>query len=60
VVQAALAEGIELRSLTYYTSRVATPECAVAPGLVLGFSAITPADIAHGLGVLAKVLRSAR
>jgi GntR family transcriptional regulator/MocR family aminotransferase len=60
VVQAALAQDIELRALSYYTSRVATPECAVAPGLVLGFSAVTPTEIAHGLAVLTKVLRNAR
>ena len=57
VALAALAAGIEVRPLSYYASRVATPECATAPGLVLGFSAIAPPEIAHGLTVLAKVLR---
>lgn len=60
VAQAALAAGIEVRPISYYESRVATPACATAPGLVLGFSAIIPAEIAHGLSVLAKVLRAAR
>ena len=60
VAQAALAAGIEVRPISYYESRVATPACATTPGLVLGFSAIVPAEIAHGLGVLAKVLRAAR
>jgi GntR family transcriptional regulator/MocR family aminotransferase len=60
LAQAVLAAGVEVRPLSYYASRVATPECAVGPGLVLGFSAIAPAEITHGLGVLAKVLRAAR
>jgi GntR family transcriptional regulator / MocR family aminotransferase len=60
VAQAALARGLEVRPLSYYTSQVATPECAVGPGLVLGFAAITPARIDEGLGVLTEVLRSLR
>ncbi|MES2015257.1 MAG: PLP-dependent aminotransferase family protein [Pseudomonadota bacterium] len=60
VAQAALAAGVEVRPLSYYVNRMATPACAVRPGLVLGFSAIAPAEIAHGLAVLAKVLRGAR
>jgi GntR family transcriptional regulator/MocR family aminotransferase len=60
VTRAALEKCIELRPLAYYASPVATPECATAPGLVLGFSAIAPAQIAQGLAVLAKVLRGAR
>ena len=60
VAQAALEEGIEVRPLSYYANRMATPECAIAPGLVLGFSGVTATEIAHGLGVLAKVLRKAR
>jgi GntR family transcriptional regulator/MocR family aminotransferase len=58
VARAALDAGIELRALSYYANRLATPECAVVPGLLLGFSAIAPPEIAHGLGVLAKVLRN--
>ena len=60
VVRDALAKGVELRPLSYYANRVATPACAVAPGLLLGFSAISPAEITHGVGVLASVLREAR
>jgi GntR family transcriptional regulator/MocR family aminotransferase len=60
VSQVALASGIEVRPLSYYENRKATIECATAPGLLLGFSAIAPADIARGLDVLAKVLRQAR
>ena len=60
VVREALVKGVELRPLSYYANRVATPACAVAPGLLLGFSAIPPAEIIHGVGVLASVLRQAR
>jgi GntR family transcriptional regulator/MocR family aminotransferase len=59
VARMALEQGVEVRPLSYYESRVATPECAIEPGLLLGFSAIAPADIARGLEVLAGVLRSA-
>ena len=57
VARMALAQGVEVRPLSYYISRVATPECAIAPGLLLGFSSVKPADIKHGLEVLGKVLR---
>lgn len=60
VAQAALKQGLELRPLSYYASALATPECAVAPGLVLGFAAIAPPAIDAGLRVLAKVLRGLR
>ncbi|HEY0062888.1 MAG TPA: PLP-dependent aminotransferase family protein [Telluria sp.] len=60
VVAAALAQGIEVRGLSYFASPSAVPECAVAPGLLLGFAALQPAEIAHGLKVLARVLRSQR
>jgi GntR family transcriptional regulator/MocR family aminotransferase len=60
VAQAAAQQGIELRPLSYYISAGATQECAVAPGLVLGFASLTPSDIAHGLEVLGRVLRSFR
>jgi len=58
VVQAALARGVEMRPLSYYANRVAVPECAVDPGLVLGFAAVTPRDIAAGLKVLRAILRA--
>jgi GntR family transcriptional regulator/MocR family aminotransferase len=57
VVQAALAQGVEVRPLSYYANPAAGPECAVAPGLLLGFSAIAPADIGAGVQALAQVLR---
>ncbi len=60
IVREALAKEIELRPLSYYANRVATPECAVAPGLLLGFAAIPPAEIKHGVSVLASVLRNTR
>jgi len=60
VVQAALANGIELRPLSYYASPFAVPECAVAPGLLLGFAALDPPAIGRGLDVLGKVLRAQR
>ena len=58
VARMALAQGVEVRPLSYYTSRVATPECAVAPGLLLGFSAIAPAHITPSLERLAKVIEA--
>jgi GntR family transcriptional regulator/MocR family aminotransferase len=60
VVQAAQERGIELRPLSYYANRAAVPACAVAPGLLLGFSAIAPAEIEHGARILAEVMRAAR
>ena len=59
VARLALEQGVEVRPLSYYTSRVATAECAVAPGLLLGFSAIAPAHIATGLDLLAKAIKAA-
>jgi GntR family transcriptional regulator/MocR family aminotransferase len=60
VARAALAKGIEVRPLSYYASPFAVPECAVAPGLLLGFAALDPPAIGRGLEVLGKVLRSQR
>ncbi len=58
VMRAGAAEGILLRSLAYYTNRAATPACAFTPGLLLGFSALTPAQIDAGLTVLERVMRA--
>jgi GntR family transcriptional regulator/MocR family aminotransferase len=58
VAQAALDAGIELRPLDYYANAAAGPECAVTPGLVLGFSAVGPGDIRRGVDELAQVLRA--
>ncbi len=60
VAAAAQVAGIEVRPLSYYANRAATPECAFPPGLVLGFSAITPSEIDQGLTVLGRVLRTTR
>lgn len=60
VVQAGARQGIELRPLAYYANPAATPECATRPGLVLGFSALSVPEIAHGVQVLARVLRAQR
>ncbi|MBQ5949145.1 PLP-dependent aminotransferase family protein [Massilia sp. ST3] len=58
VAQAALDAGIELRPLSYYANAAAVPACAVAPGLVLGFSAVGPGDIRRGVERLEQVLRA--
>ena len=60
VTAAALARGLEVRHLDYFASRAATPACAFAPGLLLGFAAIGPAAIAQGVRVLAEVMKGAR
>ena len=57
VVAAALAAGIEMRGLRYYRNRNATPACESAPGLVLGFAGIAPAQIRLAVAALARVLR---
>jgi GntR family transcriptional regulator/MocR family aminotransferase len=56
VVRDAFEEGIDLRPLSYYANAHATPECAVRPGLLLGFSSIVPAEIERGVDALARVL----
>ncbi|MBD8566831.1 PLP-dependent aminotransferase family protein [Oxalobacteraceae sp. CFBP 8763] len=58
VAQAAFDAGIELRPLGYFANPAATPACAVAPGLLLGFSAVPPADIRRGVTALAKVIEA--
>ncbi|MBD8658000.1 PLP-dependent aminotransferase family protein [Oxalobacteraceae sp. CFBP 13730] len=58
VAQAAFNAGIELRPLGYFANPAATPDCAVAPGLLLGFSAVPPADIRRGVAALAKVIEA--
>jgi GntR family transcriptional regulator/MocR family aminotransferase len=56
VVRRAFEAGIDVRPLSYYANPAAGPECAVAPGLLLGFSALAPAQIEDGAAVLARVL----
>jgi GntR family transcriptional regulator/MocR family aminotransferase len=57
VVRRAFEAGIDVRPLSYYTNPAAGPECAVAPGLLLGFSALAPGEIKAGAAVLARVLK---
>lgn len=56
VARAAIEAGIELRPLGYYANAAATPDCAVAPGLLLGFSAVRPEAIRLGVDALARVI----
>lgn len=56
IARAAGEAGIELRPLEYYANAAATPECAVAPGLLLGFSAVKPEAIRKGVEALARVI----
>jgi GntR family transcriptional regulator/MocR family aminotransferase len=58
VVRRAFEAGIDVRPLSYYANPAAGPECAVAPGLLLGFSAHSPAQIQDGAAVLARVLKA--
>jgi GntR family transcriptional regulator/MocR family aminotransferase len=52
----ALAGGVDVRPLAYYTNPAAGPDCAVPPGLLLGFSAFTPNEIRAGIQRLAQAL----
>ncbi len=58
VARAAADAGIDLRALSYYANPAAVSACAVAPGLLLGFAAVPPAQIKAGLACLADVLRT--
>jgi GntR family transcriptional regulator/MocR family aminotransferase len=59
VARRARERGIELRTLGYYSNPQAGPECAVDPGLLLGFSAFTPQQIRAGVAALAPVFDKA-
>ncbi len=59
VIEAGLAHGIELRGLGHYADASAPKECAVKPGLLLGFASIKPPEIARGVEILARILRTA-
>jgi len=48
--------GVDVRPLAYYTNPVAGPDCAVPPGLLLGFSAFTPDEIRAGINRLEKAI----
>jgi GntR family transcriptional regulator/MocR family aminotransferase len=52
----ALAAGVDVRPLSYYANPAAGPDCAVPPGLLLGFSAFTPEQIRAGVGRLEEAL----
>jgi GntR family transcriptional regulator/MocR family aminotransferase len=56
VVRRAAQAGVDVRNLSYYTHPAAGPDCAVAPGLLLGFSAFTPAQIRDGVLRLEQAL----
>ncbi|SFD02082.1 MocR-like pyridoxine biosynthesis transcription factor PdxR [Massilia yuzhufengensis] len=55
-VERATAAGVEVRPLSYYTHPAAGPDCAMPPGLLLGFSAFTPEQIRAGVARLAQAL----
>jgi GntR family transcriptional regulator/MocR family aminotransferase len=48
--------GVDVRALSYFAHPLAGPECAVPPGLLLGFSAFTPPQIRAGVARLEKAL----
>jgi GntR family transcriptional regulator/MocR family aminotransferase len=52
----ALAGGVEVRPLSYYAHPAAGPDCAMPPGLLLGFSAFTPEQIRAGVARLEQAL----
>jgi GntR family transcriptional regulator/MocR family aminotransferase len=52
----AAAAGVDVRTLAYYTNPAAGPDCAMPPGLLLGFSAFTPDQIRAGVDRLAQAL----
>ncbi|ALK95555.1 GntR family transcriptional regulator [Massilia sp. WF1] len=58
-VARAVAGGVDVRPLSYYTNPDAGPDCAVPPGMLLGFSAFTPAQIRTGVARLEAAICSA-
>ncbi len=50
------AAGVDVRPLGYFANPQAGPECAAAPGLLLGFSAFRPDEIRSGVRLLAQAL----
>jgi GntR family transcriptional regulator/MocR family aminotransferase len=52
----ALAAGVDVRPLGYYANPAAGLDCAVPPGLLLGFSAFTPAQIRAGVARLEQAI----
>ena len=60
VARSAQQAGVDLRPLSYYAHPAATPECAIGPGLLLGFAAVPAAHTAPALERLARVLKAYR
>jgi GntR family transcriptional regulator/MocR family aminotransferase len=54
LAQGALARGVKVQPLTWHSQQHPRP-----PGLILGYAARTPAQIAEGVAILAEVLRRA-
>ncbi|WP_288377931.1 PLP-dependent aminotransferase family protein, partial [uncultured Massilia sp.] len=48
--------GVDVRELAYFAHPQAGPECAVQPGLLLGFSAFTPEQIRAGVARMEEAL----
>jgi GntR family transcriptional regulator/MocR family aminotransferase len=59
VIEAGRANGIELRGLGHYVDAGAGSECAVKPGLLLGFASISPEEIQRGVSILTRILHGA-
>ncbi len=59
VIEAGVANGIELRGLGHYVDANAGKACAIKPGLLLGFASIAPAEIKRGVDILGRILNSA-
>jgi GntR family transcriptional regulator/MocR family aminotransferase len=57
VVQRTRELGVDVRPLSYYANPAAGSDCAVAPGMLLGFSSIVPTEIARGATLLGQALR---
>jgi len=57
VARAGLERGIELRPLGHYAQPEAGSQCATPAGLLLGFAALAPPEIEHGVQTLATILR---
>lgn len=51
--------GVDVRTLGYYTNPAAGADCAVAPGLLLGFSAFAPDVLRAGVADLARAIERA-
>jgi GntR family transcriptional regulator/MocR family aminotransferase len=47
---------VDVRPLSYYVNPDAGPDCAVPPGMLLGFSAFTPEQIRAGMARLEQAL----